>query len=546
MATSKTRLVVRELGVLLFFAALAAFALRPVLEDPSGSTLVGPDPLIDLWTVDWLSGHLLSPGSLYGGNIFQPVPHAVVYSDLSLGTAVLVAPLRALVKDPVPLYNLSLGIALAFGGWSFALLARRLTGSLPAGLLAGTLAAFSSHQLSHIYHLNLLTIGWLALLVVGLEACRSGTPGAGTLLLLAASAVLSAESSGYYAVGAALLALLFALVHARDLLEGRRLAIALGALVLALLLFVPYFRAYEGAVVRDALRRPLGMSEHMAWHPLADLSSVSYVDRAVFGSSGERLFPGFLTLLLAGLALLRKAPRIALPLAAVGLFYVLALGPRLALGGLSLPLPYRALFALPGLGAMRHPYTFAAIGGFFLALLAGAGLATLGSRPLLQAALVAVAVLETAAPPPRVGPLPPGVPKIYDLAFSKGEGIVLEIPPFAPETLLFAARHQKPVANGAGAFAPKESLLLERYVQNHWLAGLPKAIDDSPPRDAIVEGGTIHTLIVPCGRKPALRALARALDASRTFVLLGEAPDGDRAYAVRAGSADPGEARKEP
>ena len=546
MSASKSRRVVVELGVALFFVALAGLALRPVLADFSGSTLVGPDPLIDLWTVDWLSGHLLAPGSLYGGNIFAPAPHAVVYSDLSLGTVVLAAPFRLLVHDPVPLYNLSLVIALAFGGWSFCLLGRRLTGSIPGGLLAGTLAAFSSHQMFHVYHLNLLTIGWLALLVVGLDLVRSGEPGIGTTVLLGTSFVLSAESSGYYAVAAGLMGLLFVALHAREFVATRRrVLVILGSALLACALFAPYFAAYREAASRDGFRRPVGMSEHMAFHPRDDLSSVSYFDRALLGSSGERLFPGFLTLALAGLALARRAGRAAFPAWGAALFFVCALGPRLTLGGFSVPLPYRALFALPGLSAMRHPYTFAAIGVFFLALLAAAGLATLSSRPWLQALLVGLAIAETAAPPPRVGPLPAGIPPIYEVAFQRGSGVVLEIPPFDPLTLLYAARHQRPVANGAGAFAPRKSLLLERTIENHWLTGIPEAVDDSPPRDAIVEGGEIRTLIVPSGRKPSLRPLARALDASGSFALIGETPDGDRAYSVRA-SADPGETRKEP
>src|SRR5262249_38270745 len=148
---------------------LAAVATRPLAWNLGSQTLAGPDPLIDLWTVHWLSGHALSPSTLFGGNIFCPDPHAVVYSDLSLGTAVLVLPLRLFVSDPIPLYNLGVLLALAFAGWSFAALARELTGNPWAGLLAGVLAAFGSHQMSHIYHLNLLTTGWLALLLLALH-----------------------------------------------------------------------------------------------------------------------------------------------------------------------------------------------------------------------------------------------------------------------------------------------------------------------------------------------------------------------------------------
>jgi hypothetical protein len=171
----------REAATFVFFLALALVATRPLGRDLFGQMPVGPDPLIDLWTVDWISGHLLSP-DLFGGNIFHPFPSAVLYSDLSLGTAVLVAPLRPLLRDPVPAYNVSLLLALAFGGWAFARLATALTGRTDAGLLAGTLAAFGSHQMAHVYHLNLASTGFIALFVLGLLRLYE-RPGPGPVLL---------------------------------------------------------------------------------------------------------------------------------------------------------------------------------------------------------------------------------------------------------------------------------------------------------------------------------------------------------------------------
>src|SRR5262245_55276631 len=137
LSASPLRRLLREAGVACFFLALAAVATRPLATDVFRRTLPGPDPLIDLWTVNWLSGHLLQPSRLFDGNIFHPLGRAAVYSDLSLGTAVLLLPLRPFVDDPVPLYNLGVLLALAFGGWSFCALTRALTADLGAGLVAG-------------------------------------------------------------------------------------------------------------------------------------------------------------------------------------------------------------------------------------------------------------------------------------------------------------------------------------------------------------------------------------------------------------------------
>jgi hypothetical protein len=542
---SRKSTALREVLVVSYFLVLAALALRPLLGDFWGTTLVGPDPLIDLWTVDWISGHLLKPGALYGGNIFAPSPHAVLYSDLSLGTAVLVAPFRVVLRDPVPLYNLALLLALAFGGWSFCALGRTLTGSLPAGLLTGTLAAFSSHQMSHIYHLNLLTIGWLGLFLLGLQNLLS-TPGLPTLLLLGGSFALTAESSGYYAVGAVVLALLFALV---ERLRGRRaLGVALGGAFLGVLLMLPYLKAYQEVRSEDQLRRPIGMSEKMAFHPTRDLSSVGYLDGTLLGSSGERLFPGFLTLALALCALACRAKKTLFPAVGAFLCLLLSLGPFLRVGGLGIRLPYAWLAALPALNGMRHPYTFASLGVFLLAVLAGQGLAAVPflRRTVPSVLVLGLAVLETLAPPPAVGPVPRGIPPVYTLVFSHEPGVILEIPPFEPQTLLWAARHSRRVANGAGAFVPVRTLLLERYVQNHWLQSVPPSIDLSPPTDLLLREFDVRYLVLPVGRRPALSSLSRAFKASRVFSLLGTAEDGDEVYEIDRFSAHPGEGGEQP
>jgi hypothetical protein len=522
------RALLRETGVFLFFAVLSAFATRPLIFDLRGQTLAGPDPLIDLWTVHWLSGHVLHPAQLFEGNIFDPAPHAAVYSDLSLGTAVLLVPLRVLVSDPVPLYNAGVIIALAFGGWAFSLLTHRLCGSFAAGLLAGVLAAFGSHQLYHVYHLNLLTTGWLALLLLGLHGIAAGGGGR-SALLAGASFALAAQSSGYYAVASATLALAFAAAHWRSLRAPRALLALGGAAALALVLTLPYALAFLEVRQQEGLRRPPRMSERMAFQPGQDLSSQGYLYSGLVGQQGERLFPGVLTPVLGLLALRRRAPRSGFYAAAAALLVVISLGPRLEMLGLSVPLPYRALFALPPLDVMRHPYTFAAVATFLLSVLAGIGWSSLKPRPWAGAAVVAVAILETVAPPVAVRSTLPGVPPAYVRLEGLPPGPILELPVFAEDTLLWAARHGRPVLNGVGAFVPRGTQALETALSNHWLKRLPEDIDGSKPTELLREG-PMRYLIVPAGRVPRMARLAAVLDRSSAFRLVAEVEDGDRIY----------------
>lgn len=527
------------------FVAMAIVATRPLVTDLSGHTLVGPDPLIDLWTLDWLTSHAGQPSEIFGGNIFYPEPRAVLYSDISMGTAALVLPFRPWVKDPVPLYNLGVILALAFAGWSFFLLGRALSGSLWSGITGGILAAFSSHQLYHVYHLNLLTTGWLALFLLGLHKLAQA-PKARWALLVGVSFALSAQSSGYYAVAAAMLGLVFVLVYAKSFARSRAVATLGGALVVALALTTPYARAFSDLKEREGLRRPIGLSAQMSWRPLRDLGSQSYAGAALVGRRGERLFPGILVLVLAGVAATRRGRNEMFYGMGALVLLVFALGPRLRLAKVDVPLPYAALFSVPPLDAMRHPFTFAAVALFLLAILAALGLARLAiRRPWIAPVAALVGILETLAPPVNVRPVSRGVPIVYEHLAAMPRGPILEIPVTDPETLLWAARHRLPVVNGVGAFLPPHTAALERAIQNHWIETTPADLDDSKPATYLVSRFDPRYVVVPVGRKPALRALADAFDGSRRFRFVEETAEGDRLYVKSARPALP-DAEAEP
>jgi hypothetical protein len=525
----------REVAIVVFFAVLAGVATRPLVADLRGQTLASPDPLIDLWTVNWLVQHLLDPEEVLGGNIFYPAPHAILYSDLSLGTAVLLTPLRGWLDDPVVLYNVAVLLALAFAGWAWHRLARELGGDVWAGLLAGTLAAFSSHQLFHIYHLNLIGTGWLALFLLGLHRLAAG-PGWRSALLAGLAFALTAQSSGYYAVTAVVLALVFAAVHARRWRQPRPLLAAASAALLAGILTLPYLLAYARVQSADELRRPLAMSARLAFQPARDLTSHGYLYGLLLGHDGERLFPGLLVLVLAGVAVWRRRGPWLFPALGAGVLVALSLGPTATAFGHRFPLPYQALASLPVLNGMRHPYTFAAAATCLLAVLAALGWRECGPARWRAAgpAVVLLALAETLAPGPALRAVPPGLPAYFEVLDRLPPGPVLEVPPFAEEALVWAARDGRPMLNGQGsAFAPRDALRLNRYVQNHWLQGVPQDIDATKPTRFLVERTPVRYVVVPAGRKPQLIPLLGAFDRSRVFRAVGQSRDGDVIFEVQ-------------
>ena len=535
IATRGRTTLLREVGVGLLFLAVSVGLTRPLAERMRTATLAKPDAAIYVWEVNWLSGHLLRPRELFEGNIFVPTRHAALFSDLALGTALLVAPLRPLLRDPVALYNASVLVTLAFGAWGFHRLVFALTGHFAASLLAGLLAAFGSHQLLHVYQLGLVNIGFLALFLAALHRLfeRPRRWGVGAALVGAAFA-LNGLSSAYHAVAAAVLALAFAAGHGR-LLRSRDVALACGSSVLvALLLMAPYLWAFAWLQRTEELERPREASVQQAFHPPEDLQSDAYVYRSVLGNEGQRLFPGVACLLLASYACLRRAPAWGVYVTGALALLLLSLGPELDLAGRKVLLPYAALFAVRPFNALMHPYSFAAVARLCLCVLAGMGLAAAAhDGPGIRMIALVIGLAEVWSPGTAVRDIPPGVPAIYASLDSLPAGAALEIPIESPDAMIWAARHGRPVVNGRGGVTPVMHWRLEQWMRRDWLRPIEDGerpdLDDTRAMRQLLRLPAVY-VIVPAERSPSLAPLAESLDRSRFFARVPGTPGSDVLY----------------
>jgi hypothetical protein len=146
------------------------------------------------------------------------------------------------------------------------------------------------------------------------------------------------------------------------------------------------------------------------------------------------------------------------------------------------------------------------------------------------------------------------VPPAYEMIRTRPPAPILEVPVFAPDTLVWAARHGLPVVNGQGsAFVPGGTRIIARLVENHWVRRVPTDLDTSKPALYLADIFPALYVIVPAVREPAFRPLAAAFDRSLLFSFVAEAPDGDRIYALRrdrisvpARSAEPPPEEEEP
>jgi hypothetical protein len=499
--------LVREVALFAFFLLAAGLALRPLPFHLTDSIPAGSDPPHHLYILNWLLDHGLSPDR-FEGRMFHPARNAVLRSDLSMGTVVLLAPLGLFIEEPLVRFNLATWLALAFSGWAFCLLARAWTQSVAAGLFAGVTAVLGSHQSLHYVHLNLLSVGWLPIFLLAIDRMLVHSSPA-YVVLAAVSFALVASSSGYYGAAACVIAVVF-LVRSPSR-DGLKMG-ALAAL-LALLLLAPYLMAFAGLHAEESLVRTSRELAKGSW-TLGDLGSRTWLYRSWNPAAGEPLFPGFAVLGLAAFAVWRGSGREqTLGLAALLLFWLGTGEP----GGL-----YRVLASVPPFSSMRHPVTLTAVGVMLLSVLGAFGLARLQRlKPATAFWLLGVGVLETVAPATDFLNVAPGVPPVYEALQKLPPGPVLEVPPYESSPLIWAARRGFETLNGGGAFIPALTTRIETTTQNHWLTDSFEPIDESKAASILLNETGMRYLILAAGRRGGLDPLIQRFRESRCFKELG-------------------------
>lgn len=437
----------------------------------------GADAWQNYWNYWWLRTALADGQQPYQTSLL----YAPFGAPLYLHT---LNPFNGLLSMPIQIafgltaaYNSVVIFSLTLAGYGAYLLTIRLSGNHWAGFVGGVIYAFGSYHLSHLLgHANLLASEWLPLYLFFLVNASSGGLRQQWRYLLAASIALVylALCDWQYLLFAAFLTLLYAPLAA---LQQRRLTpllaagiAGLGGLVLTLPLLIPTAREL---VATASSRPPVLGAENFS----ADLLSffVPSPLHSLWGTQAERLgrlalapaversvFLGLGPLLLAGAGVvLRRRQALIWVLGAV-IFFVLALGPLLQIGGQpfsGVPMPYRLLQQIPGVNLARVPARFALLVTLCLAILAALGLVSLIERfprlrqpPIARLAfslLVVVLLLEhIAIPYPLTAVVEP--PFYRQLATTNEPGAVLELPfVLSRSTSLFGQTvHHHPLIGG--------------------------------------------------------------------------------------------------
>jgi len=464
--------------------AIALFALLTVVMTwPQARVLAieatpHQDVYFNMWRLEWLAHAATTQLSHpFDANIFHPEPDTLAMSDAMVVQGLVAMPLIWAGVPRVLLHNVLLLGAIALSGAAMFALARYLTGSRAAGIVAGIVFAFAPYRVEHIMHMELQWTMWMPLAFLAFHRLYdTGRMRYG--VAMGACLALQMLSSIYYGMFLGVLLGLAALVliaRDRGVSFGKLLApLAVGAAI-AVAVSALYARPYMRVHARTG-DRPVYEIEQYSARPASYLAATP--NNWLYGGSQNRsggperrLFPGTIALVLAtaGLLLVPPSRRAIVYL----LLLVVAFEASLGLSGYGYRFLYEHVTAFRGLRALARLGVFVLM---FVAVLGAYGYRIIVSAQpahVRRAALVLVSVfmlIEYRATP-DLQPYLDEAPPVYRALAIQPRGVVLELPVPRTDSLpgdearyaYMSTFHWFPLVNGySGVYPPSYLARLDR------------------------------------------------------------------------------------
>ena len=554
-------------GICLLLAAVHTWPL--VLRPGVYSRNDNADTQLNEWILAWVAHQLpRDPAHLFEANIFYPAHDALAFSEPLIVPGLLGAPLAWAGASPVLVYNLVVLAGYALTAFAMLVLLEAWTGSVLAGLLAGSLFAFNTHTLTRFAHVQGIHIYGLPLALLAIDRLvRGGSWRAA--LLLAGAMVLMAYTSGYLVVFAAVMIGIVLVARLAEWWPRARafaLHLAVAGMVAAVAI-LPVYRPYQRAAREQHMVRSLDVIKDYSATPIGYLASAGRLHFSTwsgrfFKDPVDSFFPGFVVLALAGVAIAaavrRRAhdgdpsrTRVAM-LVAIGLAgVVLSLGTATPV--------YGWLFAVfPPMQGLRAAARFGNLFLLAIAVLGGMGLASLlpakgdsrehapgqeypantphGVRLQAQGSWLAVALIvlvniESLRAPMTYQPFR-GIPGIYKLLADEPGPVVLVEQPFFPRWAIFqngpyvlaSTAHWRPLMNGYSGYTPD---IYQGYADKFWYFPEDWAIQ------AMKDAGVTHVMVHPAAFHKDHQAVVPALEKRTDFELMAIGKDDIRLYRLK-------------
>ncbi len=479
---------VRQAAILfaLFFAA-ALLATQPLALGPATYLPANTDALLNSFVLKRLCEAVTNPLDALRGGMFHPDSASLFYSEPLVGIGIQALPLCVLQIDHVALFNISYWLSLgacALGAW---LLAREITGSASAALVAATVFAFTSANYDSAARLQIVASQWTPICLLYLvRFSRFGRTRDAVFVGLAFA--MQALSCVYYEF---LLAIVLVLSVpwwvnlAGGLAEARRrIPATLLAVFLAVVLVLPFNlaqRAHLSPVFAPRSQGPPVTLSYFTSVLPTNFLYAGFMSPAPGVRYDALYFPGFIPVALAALFVVWGLHRRdwcagypgLKPVIVIGLLaFPLSLGASINTPWGVIPNPMAAVSGLvPGLEQLRVPSRFLMFSRLSLAVVAACAVHRALRRASPSRARVAASVIAFAcfvehwSPPLEVWAMParPELPEVYGWLGKPGSdpGPILEFPPALLRLrrqeavwLHLAALHGRPIVNGYSSFRP--------------------------------------------------------------------------------------------
>jgi hypothetical protein len=313
--------VKRELGAFAFFLALAIAITWPLALNLDSAVPDRGDPLLTAWIVDWVCHALTSnPLNLFHANIYHPARYALAFSENMIGIALFVVPFHLAGLPALTTLNIALILGFAFSGYGAWVLSRTITNHIPAALIGGIIYAFGSFKIAHIQHIQIVSSGWLPLLLAAL-LWYWRTPTTRRAALLAGAFVMNGLTSIHWLLfgGFAIVVTIAFLAIAEPRRERAFWVRLIGALAVAGLVLVPFLIPYTLVAEEYGMKRTSGEARRgsatiTAWLTPSSRSAV-YGDIAApeLHLDERELFPGLLAIFLAIYAIFSSSEFLGVP-----------------------------------------------------------------------------------------------------------------------------------------------------------------------------------------------------------------------------------------
>ena len=463
----------RGVCVPLAYVGISILMTYPVIMHLSTRVIgYGPDVWVFWWNNWWLKKALVTGSNPYvTPYLFYPEGVNLTYHSFSwLNSAawLLLEPLLG----PVLAYNLTVLWVFPIAGWGMYCLVRDLTGSRAASFLAGLIYAFVPYRLGQINHAILLGTQWIPLYTLYLlRAIREGRWR--NVLLAALFFVLTALVGWnlfvYLLIWTAFISA-FSLIRKtapwRQVAHTSVLIVGVGIVCVSPLLFPMLTSPVAGEQTLGDVQQDWMQTDLLAYlipsksHPVWGQAVQPLYDRLM--RPRRVVYVGYVVMALLGYGLARKTVRQRTALWWFGalLWWLMALGPFLKLGGRAyhnLPLPYYPLSRTYAFQLLKIPDRYNLMLAVPVAVIAGYAAADLlarlrgGWRSAVPAGLATLVLFEFMGIPVESQNLE--IPAVYEELDQDPDrpGIVelpLDLYDGSKRYMLYQTFHERPIVSG--------------------------------------------------------------------------------------------------